>query len=71
MTIPLRDQVGYLAFRFDDTHPWPRCRGDYLDLADAILDLLTDGADNRAEVRAILAATPAAAALAGVGARAT
>ena len=51
--LPLREQVGYLAFRFDDTHPAPRRRRDYLDLADEIL-LVLALQDNRTELAELI-----------------
>jgi hypothetical protein len=42
MSMPCREQIGYLVYRFDDMHPGDRTRDDYLALADEILAVVAD-----------------------------
>ncbi len=66
MTLALRDQIGYLAFRFDDTHPHPRRRRDYLDFADELIGLVLADRENRPQVLTILSEAPTASAPAAI-----
>ena len=51
-----REQIAYLAYRFDDTtEPGERGRGDYLQLAEDVLTLVIAQPGNLPEVLRLLA----------------
>lgn len=63
----LREQVGYLAYRFDDTHHHDRRRVDYLSLADDILTIVIGNPANRGQLLDLLTPPPAGTELTAAG----